>query len=75
MLNFIRDNLDWYEASIDTPFMKRFSKSLTLVIGIHDKSISVNTTSYAMTELCRVIYTNTRHGMVLFTNVLDQIDL
>ena len=75
IITFIQNNFDWIDATIDTHFMNRFSKSLTLVIGTQDGSIQVNQTSYAMTELCRVIYTNTRHGMVLFTNVLDQIDM
>ena len=75
IIEYIRDNLDWYEVSIDTRFMQRFSKSLTLVIGNYDKIINVNKTSYAMTKLCNVIYINTPHGLVLFTNVIDRIEL
>lgn len=69
------DNLDWYEWAIDSYFMNYYRNNLVLTIGEHDKFLKVNKTSYAMTQLCRVIYTPTRHGMVLFSNVLDGITI
>lgn len=69
------NNVDWYEWSIDTHFMDYYHNNLVLIIGEYDKLIRVNKTSYAMTQLCDVIYTQTRHGMVLFSNVLDGIKM
>lgn len=71
----IETQFNWYEFSIDTPFLKKYKDTLVLVIGENDSLLSVDKTSYALTKLCRVIYINTRHGMVLFTNVLNQIEL
>ena len=71
--NHLLNNFDWYEWSIDTAFMQKYKNNLILVIGKKDVLLSVNTTSYAMTQICRVIYTNTQHGFVLFTNFMKQI--
>lgn len=73
--NHFLQNLDWYEWTIDTHFMDYYRNNLVLIIGDYDKFVRVNKTSYAMTQLCRVIYTPTRHGMVLFSNVLDGITI
>ena len=67
------DNLDWYEWNIDTKFMNYYKENLIIVIGKYDNLISVNETSCAMTKICRVIYTNTLHGFVLFSNFMDYI--
>ncbi len=69
----MENNFDWYEWTLDTPFMNYYKDILTLVIGKYDDLLSVNETSYAMTKICRVIYTNTLHGFVLFTDFLDDI--
>lgn len=69
----MENNFDWYEWSLDTTFMKYYKDILTIVIGKYDNLLSVNETSYAMTKICRVIYTNTLHGFVLFTDFLDEI--
>jgi hypothetical protein len=66
------NHMDWYEWSIDTPMMQRFAKQMVLVIGTRDKHIVLNRDSDAL-KLCRVIYTNTRHGMCIFSNFLDKI--
>ena len=73
--NHFLDNLDWYEWAIDSHFMDYYRNNLVLIMGDYDKFVRVNKTSYAMTNLCRVIYTPTRHGMVLFSNVLDGITM
>ncbi len=73
--NHIHDNLDWYEWSLDTTFMKYYKHNLILVIGKYDALLTVNSYSKSMTELCRVIYTNTLHGLVLFTDFLKYIEL
>jgi hypothetical protein len=73
--NHFLQNLDWYEWSIDSQFMEYYKQNLVLVIGDYDMLITVNKTSYAMTQLCEVIYTKTEHGMVLFSNILNQIKL
>ena len=64
--------MDWWEWSIDTELLHEFADTMVLVIGDHDKLISVERNSPAM-QLCRVIYTNTRHGMVIFTDFMEQI--
>jgi hypothetical protein len=69
------NSVDWYEWNIDSYFMNMYRNNLVLIMGDYDKFVRVNKTSYAMTQLCRVIYTPTRHGMVLFTDVLDGITL
>jgi hypothetical protein len=73
--NHFLQNLDWYEWSIDSQFMEYYKHNLVLVIGDYDMLITVNKTSYAMTQLCEVIYTKTEHGLVLFSNVLNQIKI
>lgn len=73
--NHFLQNLDWYEWNIDSQFMEYYKHNLVVVIGDYDMLITVNKTSYAMTQLCEVIYTKTEHGMVLFSNVLNQIKL
>jgi hypothetical protein len=69
----MENNFDWYEWTLDTPFMNYYKDILTLVIGKYDDLLSVDESSYAMTKICRVIYTNTLHGFVLFTDFLDDI--
>ena len=66
-------NLDWFEWTIDTAFMQKYKNNLILVIGTNDELMSLNATSVAMTQICRVIYTNTKHGFVLFTKFMNQI--
>lgn len=69
------NNLNWLEWTIDTQFMEKYKHNLILVIGLRDNLISVNKDCIALTQLCRVIYTDTRHGMVLFTRFLEKINL
>lgn len=69
----IVNNFDWYEWTIDSTFMNYYKEKLIIVIGRYDNLISLNETSYAMTKICRVIYTNTLHGFVLFSNFLDYV--
>lgn len=71
----IYNNLDWYEWSLDTIFMEHYKHNLILVIGNYDALLTVNSHSKALTEICRVIYTNTSHGLVLFTDFLKYIEL
>jgi hypothetical protein len=66
-------NFNIKEWTMDTPFMEKYKHNLILVIGLKDNLISVDKDSYAMTQLCKVIYTNTIHGMVLFSRFLDRI--
>jgi len=73
--NHFLHSLDWYEWTIDTHFMDYYRNNLVLIMGDFDKFVRINKNSYAMTQLCRVIYTPTRHGMVLFSNVLDGITM
>lgn len=73
--SFLVENINIKEWTIDTQFMNKYKHNLVLVIGLKDNMISVDRESPAMTQLCRVIYTNTHHGMVLFTRFLDQINL
>lgn len=73
--NILLDSVDWYEWTIDSYFMNLYRNNLVIIMGDYDKFVRVNKTSYAMTQLCRVIYTPTRHGMVLFSNVLDGITM
>lgn len=69
----IENNFDWHEWTIDTSFMNYYKENLIIVIGRRDTLMSVNESSYAMTKLCRIIYTNTIHGFVLFSNFMDTI--
>jgi hypothetical protein len=55
--------------------MNYYRNNLVLIMGDYDKFVRVNKTSYALTQLCRVIYTPTRHGMVLLSNVLDSVTM
>ena len=58
----------------DVAIVVRDNKNkLIIVIGKYDNLISVNETSYAMTKICRVIYTNTLHGFVLFSDFMDYV--
>ena len=70
--NHILSNFDWHEWTIDTMFMQKYKKNLILVIGTNDELITVNATSYAMTQICKVIYTNTMHGFVLFSSIFSK---
>ncbi len=71
----VETQMNWYEFSIDSHFMEKYKDTLVLVIGNHDKLVSVDKTSYAMTKLCKVLYIDTRHGMVLATNLFRQLEL
>ena len=66
------NSMDWYEWSIDSPMIRRFAKQMVLVIGTRDKHIVLNRDSDAL-KLCRVIYTNTRHGMCIFSDFLGDV--
>jgi hypothetical protein len=61
------NSMNWYEWTIDTTMMKHFSEKIILVIGKYDNYINFDKNSKAM-QLCRVIYTDTIHGMVIFSN-------
>jgi len=73
--NHMLNSLDWYEWNVDSYFMNYYRNNLVLIMGDYDKFVRVNKTSYALTQLCRVIYTPTRHGMVLLSNVLDSVTM
>jgi hypothetical protein len=66
-------NLDWYQWTIDSHFMKKHSHNLILVIGEGDYGMSINKTSVAMTTLCRVVYLDAKHGECLLKNVREWI--
>lgn len=66
------DNMDWYEMTIDSSMIRRFADKIVFVIGLKDKHIDLNYDSPVL-KLCRVIYTNTRHGMCVFSDFLGQI--
>jgi hypothetical protein len=53
--------------------MEHYKKNLVLVIGKYDSMMNINTTSNALLETCRVLYTNTLHGFVIFTNFFKKI--
>jgi hypothetical protein len=61
--------MDWYEWSIDSPMIRRFADKIVLVIGLRDRFIVLNHDSPVL-KLCRVIYTDTRHGMCIFSDFL-----
>lgn len=65
-------SLDWFEWSIDTEMLRRFSKNMVLVIGDHDELIEINRDSDAL-KLCRVIYTDLQHGMVIFIDLMSRV--
>jgi hypothetical protein len=71
--NHVLNNFDWHEWTIDTVFMQKYKKNLILVISTNDELITVNATSYAMTQICEVIYTNTMHGFVLFSSIFSKV--
>ena len=64
--------MDWSEWTIDSIMLKRFAHNMVLVIGEQDGLIDINRDSPAM-NLCRVIYTDTQHGFVIFTDFMDQV--
>lgn len=64
--------MDWSEWTIDSAMLKRFTHNMVLVIGEQDSLIDINRDSPAM-KICRVIYTNTQHGFVIFTDFMDQV--
>ena len=66
-------NLDWYQWTIDSRFMEKHKHNLVLVIGDRDYGITVNKTSLAMTQTCKVVYIDAKHGGCLFGNVQDWI--
>jgi hypothetical protein len=66
------NDMDWYEWSIDSPMIRRFANKIVLVIGLRDKHIVINRDSPVL-KLCRVIYTNTRHGMCIFSDFVSSI--
>jgi hypothetical protein len=65
-------HMNWFEWSIDSEMLRRFSKNMVLVIGDQDNLIEINRDSDAL-KLCRVIYTDTRHGMVVFTDFMNRV--
>ena len=84
MSNFRRTNihaidigqLDWYEWSIDSLFVKTFYRQLVLVIGEHDTAIDAQSTKqFPLAEWCRVIYTPRSHGMSLLENFREWISV
>lgn len=66
------NDMDWYEWSIDSPMIRRFSDKIVLVIGLRDRHIVLNRDSPVF-KLSRVIYTDTRHGMCVFSDFIGQI--
>lgn len=68
----IYNYMDLSEWTIDSTMLKRFAHNMVLVIGEQDNLIDINRNSLAM-EICRVIYTNTQHGFVIFTDFMDQV--
>jgi hypothetical protein len=71
----LQKNVVWDEWTIDTPFMEKHKHNLVLVIGTKDSLMNIDKTCYALNHICRVIYTNTSHGMVLFSSFLNEIKL
>jgi hypothetical protein len=67
------NNVDWYEWSLDSHFMEYYKENLVLVIGKYDSMMNINTRSNALLETCRILYTNTLHGFVIFTNFFKKI--
>jgi hypothetical protein len=63
--------VDWYEWSVDSLFIRTFTKQLVLVIGKYDSMIDVKHSP--ILEECRVIYTETVHGMVIFENFMESL--
>lgn len=66
------NDMDWHEWSIDSPMIRRFADKIVLVIGLRDKHIVLNRDSPVL-KLCRVIYTDTRHGMCIFSDFIGSI--
>jgi hypothetical protein len=71
--NLLLNWIDWHEWSVDSTFIRVYSDQLVLVIGKYDRMINV--TQSPIFEHCRVIFTETRHGMVIFDNFLQSVDL
>ncbi len=63
--------IDWYEWSVDSLFIRTFAKQLVLVIGKQDNMINVKHSP--ILDECRVIYTDTVHGFVIFENFMDKL--
>ena len=49
------NNFNWYEYTIDTPFLQKHKHNLVLVIGDKDTLISVDKTSFAITSISILI--------------------
>jgi hypothetical protein len=64
--------MDWYEWSIDSPMIRRFADKIVLVIGLRDRHIVLNRDSPVL-KLSRVIYTDTRHGMCVFSDFVGNL--
>jgi hypothetical protein len=72
--DFLWNMIDWYEWSIDSVFIRVYSEQLVLVIGKNDSMINVTANSPIFNE-CQVIFTDTKHGMVIFDDFMTQIEL
>jgi len=68
-LTHIRGNFDWYIWSIDTIFLRKYSHNLLISISNNDEMIDVNQSSFALTNMVDVIYTNLSHGYVIFEEI------
>jgi hypothetical protein len=66
-------NYRWKDWSIDSEFLRKYIDNLVLVIGDNDYLISIDKTS--VSNMANTIYTNTAHGMVLFTRIFNEIQL
>jgi hypothetical protein len=69
--DIVHTQADWYEWSIDSLFIRTFTKQLVLVIGKYDSLIDGKHSP--ILDECRVIYTETVHGMVLFDNFMESL--
>ena len=69
--NMFMENLDWYEWSIDSLFIRTFSEKLVMIIGTKDHTIDVK--PVPIFDLCRTIYTDTYHATSLLLDMQDWI--
>ena len=70
--DIFHNQIDWYEWSVDSQFIRLFAKQLVLVIGKYDSMMYVKHSP--ILDECRVIYTETIHGMVIFEDFMKYID-
>jgi len=71
--HFMFHMIDWNEWSIDSIFIRFYAEQLVLVMGTNDNMIRIR--DGPVLNECQVIYTDTRHGMVIFNNFMSQIEL